>query len=102
MVNMSEQKFSTRLESWLGSSGPKTLGNLTDVFAEKSFAIVVLVLMFFPALPLPTGGITHVFEIITMLLALEMIAGRKNIWLPKWAKQKELGKTTEKKMVPFI
>jgi hypothetical protein len=34
------------------------------------------------ALPLPTGGATHVFEIIAMLLALELIAGRDQIWLP--------------------
>ncbi len=72
------------------------------MFGEKSFAILVLVLMFFPALPLPTGGITHVFEVIVMLLALEMIIGRKTIWLPKWAKEKELGQATQKKIVPFI
>ena len=30
-----------------------------------------------PALPLPTGGVTHVFEVIAMLLALELIAGRR-------------------------
>jgi hypothetical protein len=36
-----------------------------------------------PALPLPTGGATHVFEIIAALLALELIAGRDHIWLPQ-------------------
>jgi hypothetical protein len=36
-----------------------------------------------PALPLPTGGATHVFEIIAVLVALQLIAGRKQIWLPQ-------------------
>jgi hypothetical protein len=35
------------------------------------------------ALPLPTGGATHVFEVIAMLLALQLIVGRDMIWLPK-------------------
>jgi hypothetical protein len=36
-----------------------------------------------PALPLPTGGATHVFEVIAVLLALQLIAGRDEIWLPQ-------------------
>jgi len=40
-----------------------------------------------PALPLPTGGVTHVFEIIAVLVALQLIAGRDHIWLPqRWRK----------------
>jgi hypothetical protein len=40
-----------------------------------------------PALPLPTGGATHVFEIIAMLLSLQLIAGRKEVWLPqRWCR----------------
>jgi hypothetical protein len=38
-----------------------------------------------PALPLPTGGATHVFEIIAALTALQLIADRDRIWLPgRW------------------
>jgi len=44
-----------------------------------------------PALPLPTGGVTHVFEVVTMLLALELIAGRRTIWLPERWRRLELG-----------
>lgn len=36
-----------------------------------------------PALPLPTGGATHVFEAVAMLLALQLIANRDRIWLPR-------------------
>jgi hypothetical protein len=41
------------------------------------------VLLGVPALPLPTGGATHVFEIIAVLLAAQLVAGRDHIWLPR-------------------
>jgi hypothetical protein len=74
---------SDQLERWLTGDGEKTLSSLIDVFEEKSFAIVFVVLLGVPALPLPTGGATHVFEIIAVLLAAQLIAGRDTIWLPK-------------------
>jgi hypothetical protein len=75
------------LERWLESDGEKTLGSLVALFEEKSFAILFVVLLGVPALPLPTGGATHVFEIIAVLLALQLIAGREHIWLPeRWCK----------------
>ena len=59
------------------------MGSLIGVFEEKSFAILFVFLLGVSALPLPTGGATHVFEVIAVLLALELIAGRDQIWLPK-------------------
>ena len=78
---------STELERWLQSDGEKTLGSLVELFEEKSFAILFVLLLGVPALPLPTGGATHVFEIIAILLALQLIAGRDRIWLPeRWCR----------------
>ena len=74
---------SDELERWLQSEGEKTLGSLVELFEEKSFAIVFVLLLGVPALPLPTGGATHVFEIIAVLLAGQLIAGRTRIWLPQ-------------------
>jgi hypothetical protein len=94
--------FSDQLESWLQSEEPKTLGELGHVFGDKSFAVTILFLMFVPALPLPTGGITHVFEAITVLLAAQMVLGRRTIWLPKRWQRRELGAITTGKAVPFM
>jgi hypothetical protein len=81
------EKVSDELGRWLGSDGEKTLGSLIELFGEKSFAILFVLLLGVPALPLPTGGATHVFEIIAVLLALELVAGRDQIWLPRrWHK----------------
>jgi hypothetical protein len=98
----SDTDFSEQLEEWLTGDGPKTLGALGDVFGEKSFAVTVVFLMFVPALPLPTGGVTHVFEVITVVIAAQMILGRRTIWLPQRWQRRELGGLTTGKAVPFM
>ena len=81
------QSVSHELERWLQSDGEKTLGSLVELFEEKSFASLCVLLLGLPALPLPTGGATHVFEIIAVLLAAQLIAGRTQIWLPqRWCR----------------
>ena len=84
------EKLSDRLEGWLQGDEPKTIGSLIDRFEEKSFAVLFVLLLAVPALPLPTGGVTHVFEVIAMLLALELIAGRHRVWLPERWRQREI------------
>jgi hypothetical protein len=85
------QKASDQIDRWLTSAGDKTLGGLIDVFQAKSFALIFILLLGVPALPLPTGGATHLFEIIAMLVALQLVAGRNKIWLPaRWCRL-ELG-----------
>jgi hypothetical protein len=96
------EPFSVQLEAWLNSEGTKTIGDLGEVFAEKSFAVTVLFLMFLPALPLPTGGITHVFEAVTVVVAGQMVVGRRSLWLPERARRRELGSAMIEKAVPFI
>ncbi|HEX5743886.1 MAG TPA: exopolysaccharide biosynthesis protein [Candidatus Saccharimonadales bacterium] len=101
-----QSDFSGELHTWLKDGRDKTLGGLNDVFAEKTFAIAFLLLMALPALPIPTGGLTHLTEIIAMLLALELIAGRKSVWLPKrWLKVdvgKALSGKAAGKLIGFI
>lgn len=94
--------FSQELTIWLKGPKHKTVGGLTRVASEKSFALLLLVLMALPALPLPTAGLSHVFEIIAMLLAIEMIAGRKSIWLPKKTLRRKLGPTIQFKTLPYL
>jgi len=83
---------SDELERWLQGDSEKTVAGLVGLFEEKSFAILFVVLLSVPALPLPTGGATHVFEIIAILLAVQLVAGRDRIWLPRrWRSLKLAG-----------
>jgi hypothetical protein len=85
------EKVSEQIERWLESPGEKTLGGIVDVFEEKSFALVFILLLAVPALPLPTGGATHVFEVIAVLVALQLVVGRDKIWLPQRWRRLDVG-----------
>jgi hypothetical protein len=76
-------QLSDQIEGWLAGDGDRKLGGLADVFGKKSFAVVFVLLLCVPALPLPTGGATHVFEVIAVLVSLQLIVGRSQIWLPR-------------------
>lgn len=92
-------KISDQLERWLTGTGEKTLGTLVEAFGDKSFAILFVVLLGVPALPLPTGGVTHVFEIIAALIALQLIAGRHQIWVPRRWRRLEFGGERQQRFV---
>jgi len=81
---------SAQLQRWLEGDGDKTLDGLIKLFGRGSFALLFVILLGVPALPLPTGGATHVFEAIAVLLALQLVAGREEIWLPQRWRQLEL------------
>ena len=93
---------SDELEHWLGGDQPKTLGNVIELFGERSFALIFVLLMALPALPLPTGGATHVLEVVTMLVALELVIGRRCIWLPARWKRLELGTPARQKVLTAL
>ena len=84
------EPVSAQLQRWLEDDGDKTLDGLIKLFGRGSFALLFVILLGVPALPLPTGGATHVFETIAVLLALQLVAGREEIWLPRRWRQLEL------------
>ena len=92
-----QDKVSDELEGWLKSDGEKTLSSLIELFEEKSFAILFVLLLGVSALPLPTGGATHVFQIIAVTLAVQLIAGREVIWVPRrWRNLQLAGKKQQR------
>jgi hypothetical protein len=55
------------------------------------------------ALPLPTGGATHLFQVIAMLLALQLVAGRDEIWLPdRWRRIQLAGEKRERFLMALM
>lgn len=97
-----QQSFSQEVVAWLRSDEPKTLGAMNHRFAEEGFAVNIMMLMLLPALPLPTGGVTHVFEAITVLLAAQMVLGRRSVWLPDRVKRRQLGSLATDRAIPVV
>jgi hypothetical protein len=94
--------FADQLEGWLKSDDAKTLGAMERLFAEKTFATTIFFLMFVPALPLPTGGVTVLFETMAMVVAAQMVIGRRTLWIPARWKDRELGELTTGRAIPFM
>jgi hypothetical protein len=101
-VRTAELQLSDQLEAWLAADGDKTVGGLVAAFGDKSFAILFVLLLGVPALPLPTGGATHVFEVIAVLLALQLIAGRTEVWLPQRWRGIELAGDRQQRFVTSL
>ncbi|WP_019875951.1 exopolysaccharide biosynthesis protein [Sporichthya polymorpha] len=85
-----ERALSDRLDAWLGDDQPKTLGGLLTHFGQQAFAVAFVLLMMPSALPIPTAGVTHVLEAATLLIALQLVVGRDEPWLPRRVRDKEL------------
>lgn len=99
---MQNKPFSEDLAIWLRSKKPKTIDSLSKTFQEKTFALLFMLLLFPSSLPLPTGGVTNIFELIAMLLALELIIGRTTISLPGRIRRISLNRLAKKKNAEFI
>lgn len=87
---MTKLSVQQQLEKIIKDNTHHTIGDLSKAFGEKSFAFLFLILMLLPALPLPTGGVSHVLEIIVIILAFQLFIGRHNLWLPHYLKEKAL------------
>lgn len=98
----SRAKISQQIEEWLSGDMSKTLGGLLDAFGEGSFAVLFVLLMALPALPLPTGGATHVLELVTMLAAVELIVGQRQVWLPRRWQRLELTGASSQKVIGVL
>ena len=83
MTTRVPEAVSDQLERWLDGDGDHTVDGLIGVFEQKSFALLFILLLGVSALPLPTGGATHVFDIIAVLVAAQLVLGRDRIWIPR-------------------
>jgi hypothetical protein len=93
------ERVSVQLQRWLDGDGDKTVDGLVSLFGRNSFALLFVILLGVPALPLPTGGVTHVFEVIAVLLALQLVLGRDDIWLPKRWRGLQLAGASQQKFL---
>lgn len=95
--------FSEELETELKAGRLKTVKDLQEVFDEKSFAILFLIFMFIPSLPIPTGGVTQFFLLPTVMIAsLQMVFGRRSLWLPWFITRRKIPAALTKKGLPFM
>ena len=95
--------FSQEISEWLAGKQTKTLGTMIDMFEQKSFAIVFLLMLSVPALPVTTGGITHILLLpVSFIAAAQMLVGRRSLWLPQRFRKIALEGRILKRALPFM
>lgn len=78
-------KLSTELQRYFFETEQPAKIKLTDILAlagERIFGFLFVILALPSALPIPAPGYSIPFGILMLLLAVQLIAGRKRPWLP--------------------
>jgi hypothetical protein len=97
----SHESLANTLEQVLASenvSGP-SIGEITTAVGEKGFGLMLLVLALPSALPVPAPGYSTPFGIVIALIALQMLLGRKTVWLPTRLKNVRIQPSLARKMI---
>ncbi len=65
-----------------------TLDEILNLAGERTFGFLIILLAFPSALPVPAPGYSTPFGVVLALLALQMLMGRTQPWLPaRWRQQ---------------
>lgn len=67
-----------------------TLGNLVHKLGINSFGLLFTLLSLPSALPIPAPGYSTPFGIAILILSIQLIQGRRELWLPSKIKEKSL------------
>ncbi|MGC6455724.1 MAG: exopolysaccharide biosynthesis protein [Coraliomargaritaceae bacterium] len=78
--------------------GP-SIGELCEALGEKGFGLLLVILSLPSALPLPAPGYSTPFGIALALLALQMLTGRRSLWLPRKLYQLRIEPKLASKMI---
>jgi hypothetical protein len=102
------RRISDILKSLLGekSAADKTVADILDHLHERGFGFVLLLFALPAALPVPAIGIGTLMGIPLVILTVQIIIGRKTIWLPQSITEKLISHDTLEKFVstavPFL
>lgn len=107
---MQHRKFKIRatsevLEETVGNhqADDISLGELMRVLQERGFGLLMVVLVLPNCVPIPVPpGVSTIFSIPLLFLALQMLIGQTVPWLPRWLMAKTIKRTTLAAMVSTL
>ncbi len=80
-------RLSVKLQDWLAQAEPPeavTLKDILQLTGESSWGMMLVILSFPSALPLPAPGYSTPFGLLIMLVAGQWLTGAAIPWLPEW------------------
>jgi len=70
-----------------------SLFELIRQFGDRSFALLLILLALPSALPVPAlPGVTAILAIPMLLIAIQIMFGKRLLWLPGWARRRRISK----------
>lgn len=83
-----------------------SIAELIHHFRYRSFGFLLIMFCAIPALPVPAQGIATLLSIPVILLAIQLIVGRKEPWIPEWIGKRKLKRETlemvAEKLSPYL
>ncbi len=76
-----------------------SLKDILDNVEEQGFGLLLMILSLPSALPIPAAGYSTPFGLLFILLGLQMMAGRHEPWLPKWAMSRSMSRSFAEKAI---
>lgn len=107
---MQQHKFKIRatsevLEETVGNhtADKISLGELMRVLQERGFGLLMVVLVLPNCVPIPVPpGVSTIFSLPLIFLAVQMLIGKPTPWLPQWLKEKTIKRSTLAAMVAKV
>lgn len=98
---MKTHKLSEDLSAAIEASNAKNirLGEIVDATGDKSFGLILLILALPSALPIPATGVSTPLGIAMFFVGVQMIWGRKSLWLPKFVRRLRVPMKTARQMM---
>ncbi len=78
--------------------GDLSLGQIIRQIGDKGYGLLLIVLSLPSALPVPAAGYSTPFGLLLTIIGLQMLFGRKTLWLPAWAMRKNINRALALKM----
>jgi len=92
-VNSSVESFSSQSSPPISKAAEVTLNEILDIAGERTFGFLFVLLSLPSALPIPAPGYSTPFGIVMFLLAVQLIIGREQPWLPESFRKKGFERT---------
>ncbi|MFP5520594.1 MAG: exopolysaccharide biosynthesis protein [Bdellovibrionia bacterium] len=96
-----EKSLSQSLQELLAQNSEEklTIGKLFSAMGERGFGLALILTSLPSALPLPAAGYSTPFGILLMILALQIIRGRHQPFIPAWAAKIVIPEALAKTMI---
>lgn len=79
-----------------------TVGRFVTELKEGGLAVVMLLFALPPGLPLPATGVGTVLGWPVLFASVQLVMGRKSLWLPKWIAKKQMKMSIIRKAIHWI